>query len=86
MKIYLRVPFAEKDIAKKLGAKWDGNVKRWYLPESVSPNAFAKWMPPSSTPIVTTSGTITATSYLIVPKVVAYEEPMYRASLKRKWS
>lgn len=29
-KIYLNVPFAEKDLAKKLGAKWDGSLKKWY--------------------------------------------------------
>ena len=27
MKIYLAVPFVEKDEAKKLGAKWDGEIK-----------------------------------------------------------
>ena len=28
-KIYLKVPFDEKDEAKKLGAKWDKSKKRW---------------------------------------------------------
>ena len=32
-KIYLHVPYAEKDIAKAHGAKWDGKAKRWYCPE-----------------------------------------------------
>lgn len=27
---YLRVPFAEKDAAKALGAKWDSRRKKWY--------------------------------------------------------
>lgn len=31
MKIYLAVPFVEKDEAKKLGAKWDGEIKKWYI-------------------------------------------------------
>jgi ribonuclease HI len=30
-KIYLNVPFDEKDEAKKLGAKWDKSKKRWYI-------------------------------------------------------
>lgn len=29
---YLSVPFAEKDIAKGLGAKWDAAKKFWYIP------------------------------------------------------
>lgn len=29
-KIYLAVPFVEKDEAKLLGAKWDGECKKWY--------------------------------------------------------
>lgn len=27
----LDVPYAEKDEAKKLGAKWDAEIKKWYL-------------------------------------------------------
>ncbi len=30
IKIYLNVPFANKDEAKKLGARWDVNMKKWY--------------------------------------------------------
>jgi len=29
-KIYLNVPYDEKDEAKKMGAKWDKSKKRWY--------------------------------------------------------
>jgi hypothetical protein len=29
-RIYLAVPFVEKDEAKLLGAKWDGECKKWY--------------------------------------------------------
>ena len=29
-KNYLKVPFSQKDKAKKLGAKWDRNKKKWY--------------------------------------------------------
>ena len=28
--IYLNVDFKDKDEAKKLGAKWDANAKKWY--------------------------------------------------------
>lgn len=41
----LKVPFAEKDQAKSLGAKWDVQNKVWYVPEGISPIAFQKWLP-----------------------------------------
>jgi hypothetical protein len=42
---YLNVPFAEKDQAKELGARWDPRVRKWYIPENsdLDPYAFAKW-------------------------------------------
>lgn len=36
MKTYLAVPYKEKDEAKKLGAKWDNDLKQWYAPNSES--------------------------------------------------
>ena len=33
-KTYLNVPFNSKDEAKKLNAKWDSNVKKWYAPNN----------------------------------------------------
>lgn len=32
---YLNVPYPERWTAKQHGAKWDGVVKKWYLPEGV---------------------------------------------------
>jgi antirestriction protein ArdC/phage/plasmid primase-like uncharacterized protein len=40
---YIAVPFAEKDEAKGLGAKWDRKEKSWYVPEGLDQAAFAKW-------------------------------------------
>lgn len=34
---YLDVPFAEKDQAKALGARWDPQARRWYDPQPPSP-------------------------------------------------
>lgn len=33
-KIYLNVPYVNKDEAKVLGAKWDKNCKKWYIYEN----------------------------------------------------
>ena len=30
-RIYLNVPFGEKDEAKKMGARWESSKKRWYV-------------------------------------------------------
>ena len=43
MKIYLRVPFSEKEDAKRLGARWDGSRKLWYIPEGMSRDLFGQW-------------------------------------------
>lgn len=29
-RIYIKIDYAKKDVAKKLGAKWDASVKSWY--------------------------------------------------------
>jgi len=42
-KIYLTVPFAQKDEAKKLGAKWDAPQKKWYVLEDNDLSLFSKW-------------------------------------------
>ena len=46
MRFDLKVPFAEKDAAKKLGARWDAARKRWYvMDDRADVAAFAKWSP-----------------------------------------
>jgi hypothetical protein len=42
-KTYLNVPFAEKDTAKALGARWDAAMKKWYAPGTADITLFAKW-------------------------------------------
>ena len=42
---YLAVPYAEKDDAKQLGARWDGAEKAWYVPAGVDLEAFTPWLP-----------------------------------------
>lgn len=50
-KTYLNVPYAEKDEAKALGAKWDAANKKWYVPATVKLMLFSKW------PVESTSST-----------------------------
>lgn len=42
---YLDVPYAEKNQAKALGARWDGKAKSWYAPEGTDLKPLQKWMP-----------------------------------------
>lgn len=57
-KTYLSVPFAQKDAAKALGAKWDAANKKWYVPENKDITLFAQWQPECSM----MESTITTTS------------------------
>lgn len=42
-KIYLNVPFAQKDEAKALGARWDAIKKKWFVPADKDITLFARW-------------------------------------------
>lgn len=44
-RFYLNVPYAEKDEAKALGARWDAAKKKWYAPQGVEPGQFERWLP-----------------------------------------
>ena len=47
-RFYLACPYAEKDEAKSLGARWDAGAKKWYVPDDVDKDLFEKWWPTSS--------------------------------------
>ena len=42
-KVYLNVPFADKEHAKKLGARWDPQKKQWYCPAQQQNLLSAGW-------------------------------------------
>ncbi|MGD9950247.1 MAG: zincin-like metallopeptidase domain-containing protein [Desulfobulbus sp.] len=48
-KTYLNVPYKEKNKAKKAGAKWDSEVKRWYAPEGTDLVPLSTWLPEKET-------------------------------------
>jgi hypothetical protein len=41
---FLKVPYAEKDQAKSLGARWNQDRKLWYVPDGVEETPFAQWI------------------------------------------
>lgn len=42
--LMLEVPYAEKDEAKHLGAKWDPDMRKWFVPQGQDSAPFRKWM------------------------------------------
>lgn len=44
MRTNLQVPFAEKDQAKQLGARWDAGRKVWFVENKSDMTPFARWM------------------------------------------
>jgi hypothetical protein len=45
MRVNLKVPYAEKDKAKRLGAKWDMARKVWFVEDLDNLSPFLRWMP-----------------------------------------
>lgn len=45
MRINLVTPFAEKDQAKALGARWDSARKVWYIVDVADLAPFIRWIP-----------------------------------------
>jgi putative DNA primase/helicase len=43
---YLAVPYADKDRAKALGAKWDRQAKAWFAPAGTDLQPLSAWLPP----------------------------------------
>jgi hypothetical protein len=44
MALFLDVPFVDKDEAKRLGACWDPQARRWFVPDRVDPAPFGRWI------------------------------------------
>lgn len=45
MRINLTTPFAEKEAAKALGARWDPSRRNWYIENVDDLTPFIRWMP-----------------------------------------
>ena len=48
-KYYINCTYKDKDEAKLLGARWDPDVRKWYIPMGLDRSKFRKWTPKSST-------------------------------------
>ena len=45
MKIYLNVPYEQKDIAKARGCHWDDFRKQWFIVNPTKIEMYIDWMP-----------------------------------------
>jgi hypothetical protein len=45
MIIWLNVPYKDKDLAKRCGAKWNAAKKKWFAENLESLDGLMKWMP-----------------------------------------
>ena len=43
-RVWLRVPFVEKEQAARLGAIWCPDHGRWFVPDSAEMSSFSRWM------------------------------------------
>jgi hypothetical protein len=42
---YIDLPYQDNDQAKGLGARWDPDLRSWYVPSGLDLKAFARWLP-----------------------------------------
>ena len=47
-KYYINCSYNDKDEAKLLGARWDADKRKWYIPFGLDRSKFKKWMTKSS--------------------------------------
>ncbi len=50
-RIYLNVPYADKDQARRAGARWDPHVRKWYV-EGRTLTPFMRWLADEDKPSV----------------------------------
>nr|WP_157142114.1 DUF5710 domain-containing protein [Campylobacter coli] len=55
-RIYLYVPFKDKEKVKSLGAMWDDKEKKWFAPKSLDKNIFSLYQFPSKKTSASISG------------------------------
>lgn len=66
VKVYLNVPYAQKDAAKALGARWDPALKKWYVPPGKTLEAFSAWCLPEDERVASSSTALAATGSGVV--------------------
>jgi putative DNA primase/helicase len=79
-KIFIAVPFSEKNIAQALGARWDREKKSWYIHAGLDTSLFKVW-PQHMPNKITEEEKIQSRTYLAVP----YEERVAAKNVGAFW-
>jgi hypothetical protein len=66
-KTYLNVPYAQKDAAKALGARWDATHKKWYVPAGKDLALFAQWQTVTEVPAATLATSTSQSTAKTIP-------------------
>lgn len=74
MKTYLNVSYAEKDIVKQMGARWDGVKKSWYVENVEDLSVFGKWFVVESISVIKYSEEILVESVVKSVDIVIYAD------------
>jgi hypothetical protein len=45
MRVYLNVPYSEKEIAKRRSCRWDNVKKLWYIEDPLHIELYVRWIP-----------------------------------------
>ena len=45
MRIYLDIPYTDKELAKNKGCYWDGQKKKWFIDNPIHMDQYMRWMP-----------------------------------------
>ena len=71
-KRYINVAYKDREMAKRLGARWDASVKRWYCPPGSALAKIYSWRKgPGPTPeSAVPSSVMTPPAYLSAPQEV----------------
>ena len=48
-KFYINCTYKDKDEAKLLGARWDSDERKWYIPFGLDRSKFSKWIKKNET-------------------------------------
>lgn len=75
---YLDTAFKDKDRVKALGARWDADARRWYVPAGLDLAPFEAWLParPPQTAAPAAAAASTGVTELAVPKGIALSQLM----------
>ncbi|MCH8724039.1 DUF1738 domain-containing protein, partial [Neisseria gonorrhoeae] len=82
-RVYVQIPYADREQAKMLGAKWDKEEKSWYIPPGVNQEPFRKWLDSATNQAKTVTDNTPAIAKTLID--VPFREKNEARALGAKW-